>query len=80
MNMIRPHKHMNPDRSVLALAATLLKRLQRFRVEKYSSLIEYAKQENQDGDALFVGAISLLYLLGLIEYKQRNDSFEYVGP
>lgn len=78
--MLRPNKHMNPDRSVLTLSAVLLARLKRSRSEGYSALVDYAQQQTQDGDTLFAGAISLLFLLGLVEYRPRTDSFEYVGP
>jgi hypothetical protein len=71
---------MNPDRSVLALSAVLLKRLKTARIEGYSSLLEYAESQTRDGDTLFPGALSLLYLLGLVEYRPRSDAFEYVGP
>lgn len=78
--MLQPTKHMNPDRSVLALAAILLARLKKTRIEDYSALIEHAMQQMPDGDTLFAGALSLLYLLGLVEYRPRTDSFEYIGP
>ena len=31
------------------------------------------------GNILFLPAISLLYLWGLIEYHPKNDTFEYIG-
>ncbi|WP_420810751.1 ABC-three component system middle component 8 [Haliangium ochraceum] len=71
---------MNPDRSVLALSAVLLARLKKTRIEGYSDMVEYALQRVKHGDTLFAGAVSLLYLLGLVEYRPRTDSFEYVGP
>ncbi len=78
--MIRPTKHMNPERSVLALAAILLQRLKRKRLEGYSALTAHAVKKMRDGDTLFPGALSLLYLLGLVEYRPSSDAFEYVGP
>ena len=78
--MLRPTKHMDPDRSVLALAALLLKRLRKARIEEYSSLRRTAVDKMPDGDTLFPSALSLLYLLGLVEYRSRSDAFEYVGP
>ena len=79
--MLRPNKHMNPDRSVLMLSTFILKRLKKVRIEQYSSLLEYSTDQMQDdGDTLFPGALSLLYLLGLVEYKIQADAFEYVGP
>jgi hypothetical protein len=78
--MLRPTKHTNPDRSVLALSAMLLTRLKKARIERYSALFEHAVQQMPDGDALFPSALSLLFLLGLVDYRSRSDAFEYVGP
>jgi hypothetical protein len=71
---------MDPSRSVIALSATLLARLKRVRINEYSALLAYGMKKNKDSEILFIGAISLLYLLGLIEYRPKSDSFEYVGP
>jgi hypothetical protein len=70
---------MNPDRSVLALSSVLLARLKKTRIEGYSALVDYALSQAEDGDTLFASSISLLFLLGLVEYRPRTDSFEYVG-
>jgi hypothetical protein len=78
--MLRPTKHMDPDRSVLALTTALLKRLRQARLEKYPALLRFAVEAMPDGDTLFPGAMSLLYLLGLVEYRPKADAFEYVGP
>lgn len=78
--MLRPSKHMNPDRSVLALSSVLLARLKKARIEGYSALVDHALSQAEDGDTLFASSISLLFLLGLVEYRPRTDSFEYVGP
>lgn len=78
--MLRPSKHMNPDRSVLALSSILLARLKKTRIEGYSALVNHALSQTQDGDTLFASSVSLLFLLGLVEYRPRTDSFEYVGP
>ncbi len=78
--MLRPNKHMNPDRSVLALAAVLLARLKNARLERYSALIEHASGKTPDAETLFPSALSLLFLLGLVEYRVSADAFEYVGP
>lgn len=78
--MLRPSKHMDPDRSVLALSSVLLARLKKKRIEGYSALVDHALSQAEDGDTLFASSISLLFLLGLVEYRPRTDSFEYVGP
>jgi hypothetical protein len=78
--MLRPSKHMNPDRSALALSTVLLARLKKTRIEEYSALLDHALSRAEDADTLFASSIALLFLLGLVEYRTRTDSFEYVGP
>ncbi len=29
---------------------------------------------------LFLPALNFLFLMGLIEYHQKNDAIEYIGP
>lgn len=79
MNYLLPTKHSHPDKTIIAASFFLLKRLKKFRVEKYDSLLEALKKNNADGQFLFLPAINFLYLLGLIEYHSKNDSFEYIG-
>jgi hypothetical protein len=50
------------------------------RLETYSDLLSYIKKTIVGGDFLFLPALNLLFLLGLIEYRVKIDSFEYVGP
>jgi len=58
----------------------LLARVKTLRVEEYDALHNYAKKKVSGGDVLFLPALNFLYLLGLIEYRQKTDSLEYVGP
>jgi hypothetical protein len=58
----------------------LLARIKTLRVEEYDTLRKYAKNKVSGGDVLFLPALNFLYLLGLIEYRQKTDSLEYVGP
>jgi ABC-three component (ABC-3C) system Middle Component 8 len=78
--MIRPTKHSEASLTVLPVAALLLKRLKRLRVDKAASLLVAARKEVPAADPLFAPSLSLLYLLGLVEYRSKTDSFEYVGP
>jgi hypothetical protein len=57
----------------------LLLRLKSHRVEPYDALRTYTKKAVSGGDFLFLPALSMLYLLGLIDYRRKTDSFEYVG-
>lgn len=78
--MLRPTKHSHPDRTVINLSLLLLARLRTRRIEEYDSLRRYAKKATVGGDVLFLPALNLLYLLGLIEYRPKTDAVEYVGP
>jgi hypothetical protein len=55
-------------------------RLRKRRLDGYSALRGFAKKAVTGGDVLFLPALNLLYLLGLIEYRPKTDAVEYVGP
>lgn len=78
--MLRPTKHSHPDRTVVAVALLLLARLRARRLEPYDALLQYTRRAVVGGDVLFVPAVNLLFLMGLIEYRPKTDSFEFVGP
>lgn len=77
--MLRPAKHSHPDQSVVYLSSVLARHLRRCRVESYQDLFELARRTVSGADDLFAPTLSLLYALGLVEYRQKADSFEYVG-
>jgi len=78
--MLRPTKHSHPDRTVISVSLLLLARLKTRRLDDYDSLRKYAKRAVTGGDVLFLPALNFLYLLGLIDYRPKTDSVEYVGP
>jgi hypothetical protein len=78
--MLRPSKHSHPDRTVVNVALLLLARLRTRRLDGYGALRRYAKDAVSGGDILFLPALNFLFLVGLIEYRPKNDSIEYVGP
>lgn len=75
---IKPNKHSNPDQTVIAASALLLKTLMKSGVETYDSLEEILDTRIEDGKYLFLPALNLLYVLGVIEYHKKSDVFEYV--
>jgi len=77
--MLRPSKHSHPDKTVLNVALLLLVRLRKKRVEDYESLLKLVRKSSSSGDILFLPALNLLYLLGLIDYRPKTDSIEYLG-
>lgn len=78
--MLRPTKHSHPDKTVIYLAMRLLLHIKNQRIEEYESLRAFAKREVESAEFLYLPALNFLFLLGLIEYHPKNDSFEYVGP
>ncbi len=78
--MLRPTKHSHPDRTIINMSLLLLVRLKTRRLDDYSGLRKFAKRAISGGDVLFLPALNLLYLLGLIDYRSKTDAVEYIGP
>lgn len=78
--ILRPTKHSHPDRTVISLSLFLLARLKTRRLEDYYGLRKFAKRSMKGGDVLFLPALNFLFLIGLIEYRPKTDSVEYLGP
>lgn len=76
---IKPNKHSNPDQTIIAVAALLLKTLSKSGVEKYDDLEELVDAKIEGRKYLFLPALNLLYLLGAVDYHKKSDAFEYVG-
>jgi hypothetical protein len=77
--MLLPNKHSHPDETVLAAATLLLKKLRRKRAVQFDELKAVLNRKSDSADYLFTPAISLLYLLDLVDYKETIDTFEYSG-
>lgn len=77
--MLRPSKHSHPDQTVINVAAKILERLREQRSEEYSALLQRLKKRVDGAEVLFLPALALLFLLGLVAYRPKTDSFEYVG-
>ena len=77
--MIRPTKFSNPNQTLIAAAYILLERLRKRRIDRYDKLRTHLARKAKGCDSLFVPALSFLFLLGLIEYHPKNDSFEFIG-
>jgi hypothetical protein len=78
--MLKPTKHSHPDRTVVHVSLLLLMRMKTLRLEGYDDLRAFAKKAVTGGDVLFLPALNFLYLLGLVDYRPKTDSLEYVGP
>lgn len=76
--MLKPTKHLNPETSTLSVAAHVLKTVQQQRTIRYDQL--YSKLHRKYGDTIretILPALTFLYLLGTIEYHEKNDALEY---
>ena len=76
--MIRPTKHSHPDKTVVNMSLLLVTRLKKYRIETYSNLLDHSKKVD-GGAQLFLPALNFLFLIGVIEYRQKTDSIEYIG-
>ncbi len=76
--MLRPNKHSHPDRTVINVAMVILVKLKNIRIHSYSDLLSYVKKNVIGGDVLFLPALSFLFLVGLVEYRPKTDSIEYI--
>lgn len=77
--MLRPTKHSHPDRTVINVAMVVLVRLKDLRIVNYSDLLSHTKKSVMGGDVLFLPALSFLFIMGLIEYRPKTDSIEYIN-
>lgn len=76
--MIKPTKHSHPDKTVVYASFIMLKELRKKRIVSYSDLYQMIKNKVTSGEFLFMPSLNLLFLLGLIEYRVKTDSIEYI--
>lgn len=77
--MLTPNKHSHPDQTVVAVATAALRELKAQRAVSYQELRSAVSRSSTAGEFLFAPAVSLLYLLDLVRYLPKIDSFEYKG-
>jgi len=77
--MLRPSKHSHPDQTVVGVAVLVVDRLRKQRVEHFDSLRKHIRGRIAGGHVLFLPALDLLYILGVVEYLPKTDSLEFVG-
>ena len=76
--MIRPSKHAHPDLTVMSVASVILERLKKNRTETYADLVDSVEKQTKNAKTLFLPALNLLFILGLIRYLPKADRFEYL--
>lgn len=77
--MLKPTKHSDPDRTVLAVSTLVLARLAKRRIETFDRLRDFVINKVDGGDFLFLPAINFLFLVGVIDYHSKTDSFEFLS-
>lgn len=77
--LLIPTKHTNPDETALYASLIIMKYLLKQRVTKFDDLKKLVISQIDDGgEFLFMPALSLLFLLGKIQYHIKTDSIEYI--
>lgn len=77
--VIRPSKHAHPDLTLMSVAFVILERLKKRRTESYADLLTIVEQHTENAKTLFLPALNLLFMLGLIRYLRKADHFEYLA-
>ena len=80
--MLKLTKHNHPDRTVISIAALMIEDMQKKRICQYDALRTHVKNvlsHLENVDALFLPAINFMFMLGLIEYRPKTDSFEFAS-
>jgi hypothetical protein len=76
--MLTPTKLLDLDTSVLRVVSIMVKALNPRGVMEFEQLRGVVKRRvGADGDLSFMPALSLLYVLGRIEYHPQNDTIEF---
>jgi hypothetical protein len=61
---------------VVNASLILLQKLKVSRFLGYDDLLKHLKKSINGGEFLFLPALNFLYLLELVEYRRKTDSFE----
>jgi hypothetical protein len=76
--MIRPTKHMDLNTCVISVVASILSELQQTKAIPLDELDESIQTRINDTARLnFIPALSLLFLLGRIDYDEEADAIVY---
>lgn len=77
--MLRPTRFDHPDRTVIHAAYLILAQLKQKRPVEFEDLRSLVLTQIKGGEPLFIPALNFLFLLGLLEYRPKEDTFEYTG-
>ncbi len=75
--MIKPHKYLDLNLSVINLGGIVLSIMQNDVLLKYDELLnKVLLARGEAAKELFLPTLSFLYILGKVEYKKEIDSIE----
>ncbi|MCI5145069.1 MAG: hypothetical protein D3923_05945 [Candidatus Electrothrix sp. AR3] len=77
--MLQPNKNADPDLTIMAASTFILNRLKKNQFESYSDLHDALTKKDRKIASLLQLSLEFLFLLGLIEYHEKNDLIEYKG-
>ena len=84
--MLVPHQYFDLNITVLETGAEIIKILKKRRIIAYSELLKAIIGEEIEDQKIiseikitYRWSLYFLFLLGLIEYHLKIDSFEYIG-
>ncbi len=76
--MLTPKKHLDLDASLLRVSSIMLKELDKKGIVPFEQLRSLVvRRVGTNGDLVFLPALDFLYLLGRVEYHEKNDTLEY---
>lgn len=76
-SMIKPTKFSHPDKTVVSIALLILEHIKQKRLVPFDDLRKYVRSKRQGVDSLIIPSIDFLFLLGVVEYREKSDSLEY---
>lgn len=75
--MIKPHKYLDLNLSVINQSALIIQELKRNRLMKYDELSNFMMLKlGASSKELYTSALSFLYLMNKINYIEELDAFE----
>ena len=77
--MLLAEKYMDLDKSVLMVCGLILKHILQKKVEKVDVLLSIIEKNIGEGSQeTFLAALSILYVLGKIDYLDKSDTLVMV--
>lgn len=77
--MIKPHKYLNLNLSLINLGGLIIITLKKDGAMKHDELLKkVVSLRGEDAKEVFIPTLSFLYALGKIEYRKDIDTIEYL--